>query len=171
MFIHLPIELWQYILDLSDFKSRIVLRLTCKLLHEQLKIYDFTDCHCKHKLTDEILKSYPFIRKLDASHNYNITNVNHLIHLKVLYAYGSCGIDDNGIKKLDLIKFDAYDNHKITDVGHLTNLRKLDAGSTCGINDNNIKKLNLTKLYANNNSKITNANHPIVSRQPMPIKW
>ena len=43
--------------------------------------------------------------------------------LKILYAYGNCGIDQNGIKELDLDILNASYNNKITDVSFMKNLK------------------------------------------------
>ena len=163
MFIHLPIEIWQCILNSLDFKSQIIMRMVCKLFYEKLEIWDFNNISFIYteKFTDTILLAYPFIRYLYAARNQMITNVNHLTNLQILRAWGtSCGISDNGIKNIDLIFLDVDDNPKITNVNHLTNLQKLWAGGTdCGIDDNGIKNLNLIELHADNNPKITNVNH------------
>lgn len=42
MFCHLPIEIWQLILNLTDFKSRIILRQTCKMFYSKLEIWEAT---------------------------------------------------------------------------------------------------------------------------------
>jgi hypothetical protein len=46
--------------------------------------------------------------------NDAITNVNHVTNLKILHAEGNCGIGDQGIQNLNLIKLYASDNPKIT---------------------------------------------------------
>jgi hypothetical protein len=46
-----------------------------------------------------------------------------MTNLTTLNAEGNCGIDDNGIKNLNLIKLFASANRKITDVTHMTNLK------------------------------------------------
>ena len=117
MFIHLPIEIWQCILNSLDFKSQITMRMVCKLFYEKLEIWDFDRIPYKYieKLTDIILLAYPFIRYLWASYNPKITDVNHLTNLQKLWAFGNCGIDDTGIKDLkNLIILNAYGNPKIT---------------------------------------------------------
>ena len=55
------------------------------------------------------------MKYLDAYGNPKITNVNHLINLKILNANGNCGINDNGIKNLiSLEHLYANYNPKIT---------------------------------------------------------
>ena len=161
MFIHLPIEIWQCILNLLDFKSQMTMRMICKSFYEKLEIWNFYTIPSKYtnKLTDSILLAYPFIRYLDAICNPKITNVNHLTSLQILWASGDSGIDDNGIKNLNLIELYANNNPRITNVNHLTNLQILWANYNSGIDDIGIKNLNLIELYASNNPKITNANH------------
>jgi hypothetical protein len=70
-----------------------------------------------------------------------------------------CGINDEGIKNLNLEKLNARNNSKITNINHMTKLKELDAGRNCGTDDGEIKNLNLEKLYAQLNSKIRNINH------------
>ena len=158
MFIHLPIEIWQLILNSLNFKSQIIMRMVCKLFYEKLEIWNFNNIPHKYlrKLTDTILLAYPFIRYLNAAHNSRITNVNHLTDLQKLWAFGSsCGISDTGIKNLNLIYLDADHNPKITNVNHLTNLQILLARYSCGVTDDGIKDLKLIALHAYGNPEIT----------------
>ena len=74
---------------------------------------------------------------------------------KELNASGySCGIDQLGIKSLDLIKLNAQNNPKIKDVRWMKNLKELDSSYNSGIDQLGIKGLNLIKLYIWNNPKI-----------------
>ena len=66
--------------------------------------------------------------------------------LKELYAEDECGIDDQGIKGLNLEKLDANYNSKITNVNFMTKLKELYDEDDCGIDDQGIKGLNLEKL-------------------------
>jgi hypothetical protein len=53
--------------------------------------------------------------ELYADGNSKITNINHMTNLKILSAQSpSCGIDNNGIKDLNLIKLFTYYNPKMT---------------------------------------------------------
>jgi len=79
--------------------------------------------------------------------------------LQILYAYGDCGIDQQGIEGLNLIGLYASNNSKITNVSHMKSLQILDASYDCGINQEGIEGLNLIELDANDNSKITNINN------------
>jgi hypothetical protein len=52
-------------------------------------------------LTNELLKLYPYITKLDISNNNKITDINHLIHLRELCVDGDrCQINNARIKNL-----------------------------------------------------------------------
>ena len=163
---NIPIEIYQLILGYSDFPSKIRVRCANKYLYAKLEICDFYHIDRKYRriLTNDILRTYPFITKLDADSNVNITNVNHLTRLEILRAcgaYGACGIDDQGISNLKLKKLYCTDNPRITNVNFMSSsLKKLDAGGTSGINDSSISKLDLLVfLDATYNSKITNINH------------
>ena len=89
------------------------------------------------RLNDKILSNYKYVQKLNACNNPKITNVNHMTNLKVLNASVNCGIDDKGIKEVDLEILCAYSNSKITNVNHMSNLKELDASVNCGIDDSN----------------------------------
>lgn len=121
---NLPPEIWQIILEKSDFCSQIRLTQVSQLNHCFLRITDFYNIDKKYlmRLTDNILKSYPYIKILDASNNPKITNVNYLSKLEILYATLNCGINNTGIQNINLIKLYASFNYKITDVKHMTKL-------------------------------------------------
>lgn len=156
----IPIEIYQLILSHSIFLSQIRLRCMCKLFHEKLEVHDFTNCDYTKLLTDDILRNYSSIRKLYATDNTKITNVNYMCQLKILYAGGNCGIDNEGIASVTGLEvLCANFNPKITNVNHLKRLKILYATYVCGIDDNGIANINLERLYASANSKITNVNH------------
>ena len=97
-----------------------------------------------YRINDKILINYTNVVAIDASNNDKIKNLNNFKKLKELDVQGDdCGIDDNGIKNLNLKKLNAYNNQKITDVNHMTNLEDLNTGLYSGIDDNGIKKINL----------------------------
>jgi len=102
----LLIEIIQVILEFSDFLSQIRLTQLDTYLHNNLAIYDF--CIIDQKflklLSDDILKNYKHIKKLNASHNHNITDsgISHM-KLHILSARGhKCGITNDGIKHMNL---------------------------------------------------------------------
>ena len=82
----------------------------------------------------------------------NSTNVSMMTNLKILYASGSSGINDQGIRNLKLTKLNSSDNIHIMDVSWMTSLQKLYAS---GITDYGIKNLKLKLLDASNNPNIT----------------
>ena len=62
---------------------------------------------------------------LNVSNNSKITNVNHIINLKILCARQNCGIDNNGIKNIiNLEELNVNRNPKITNINHMINLKK-----------------------------------------------
>ena len=131
------IDLLQYkVFDKLDFALQIRFRQVCKWFF-RLEIHDFLNIDKKYvnRFSNKILMHYPSIKYLNASYN--------------------SGIDDNGIKHLNLIELNAYNNRKITDVNHLTKLQTLDASYRCGIDDKGIKDLNLVELITTCNYKIT----------------
>ena len=56
----------------SDFVEQIRLTQVCTYFHNTLKIYDFSATYnpILTKLTDEILKRYPYIKYLNIPNNY-----------------------------------------------------------------------------------------------------
>ena len=145
--------------DQLDFIGQHNLRLVSKNFTKYpiTNLYDGVLYKYQYSLTDKILKSYPFVIKLDVSYNNKITNINYLINLRILCADNNCGIDDDGLSRLtNLTELDADNNNKITNVNHLINLRILHAKDNCGIGDDGISRLtNLTKLNSDDNNKIT----------------
>src|SRR5438445_11593150 len=99
MNMELPIELYQEILDRSDFICQIRLTQLNKYLYKELKIYDFLNIQHKHSilLSNDVLKNYKYIIKLNTNNNPKIT--------------------DEGIKYMKLHTLDAGSNSKITDEG------------------------------------------------------
>jgi flagellin-specific chaperone FliS len=159
----LNLDVIYLIFEFLDFLSKITFRGTTKYMYK-LEIHDFYNIEKKYLklLNDEILLNYPYIKYLNASGNRNITNVNHMgKSLIELNASGTfCGINNKGIKNLNLLKLYAYYNPKIYNVNHMENIIELDASYNCGISDEGIKNLkNLQKLCATDNFKIKNINH------------
>lgn len=50
--------------------------------------------------------------KLNAGNNSRITNINHMHKMMQLIATYHCGINNNSIKKLNLLTLDAGNNKK-----------------------------------------------------------
>ena len=55
--------------------------------------------------------------------NDKIKNVSFMKSLKILYADFNCGIDQNGIKNLNLVKISTFNNYKITNVSFMKSLK------------------------------------------------
>lgn len=176
---YLPIEIWQEILEYSDFLSQIRLPQACKYFHENLIIYDFYDIDPKYikKLTDNILKNYKHITKLNLSYNQYVTNegiknlklyklnaswsqitAEGIKHMKLhtLIIMATPQITDEGIKHMNLHTLNATNNLAITDTGlkHM-NLHTLVAAFSFGITDDGVKHMNLNTLDTSNNQNIT----------------
>ena len=134
--------------------------MVCKKFNNKLIITDLLNIAYEYlgNLNQKIIERYPHVMKLDANYNPRIEDVTHMMNLKILYASGDCGIDQNGIKGLNLEKLNAENNEKIEDVSHMKNLKILCASGCCGIDQNGIKGLNLEELYAHGNLKITQPN-------------
>src|SRR5690606_30605214 len=154
-------DLLQIIVDFSKIKESLFICRLNKKTYKKIKIHYLNEDKFSQKITNKILKQkkYSHLISLNLSNNSQILNVNHMKNLKILDAGEDCGIDDEGISKLNLIELDASYNEEITNVNHMTNLKILDAGENCGIDDEGISKLNLIKLDASGNNKIRNVNH------------
>lgn len=159
--LYLPIELYQIILEQSDFIDQIHLTMVNKYMHQNLKIKDFyhIDYTLINKLNDDILKQYPYITKLNISSNQHVRNINHLKFLKSLKAGRGCYLDDQGVTALNLEELDVSYGFGITDVNHMTNLKILCAKGFCGLSDMGIRNINLIKLIVSHNIYITDVNH------------
>ena len=165
---YIPIEMWQEISSHLNFISNIKLKRVCKRF-EFLKIYNLNsnETSCFKKLDDNIIQRYPFIKNLSVNQNPNITNLNHLknslqiLHCSSYPGLGNwfSGINDYGIKDLDLFELYANNNVSIKNINHFNNLRILHAVGECGIEDYSIRNLNLIELDASSNPKITSVNH------------
>lgn len=91
-----------------------------------------------------------------------VTNLNHLLKLKVLDALGwSCGLDDEGILNLNLSHLNISKNLNIRCLKHMSNLKELDASFSV-INDRRIRDLKkITKLNMSGNQYIESLNHMV----------
>ena len=155
----LCLDIYTKIFEYCEIHDELNIMMTCKLLNKKLKIKKL-----KHpNVSDEILRQEKFIdlEELYASYYKKITNVNHLSKLKILYCSWNCGIDQEGIKDLQLIEeLNAKNNEKIKNVNHLSKLKILDCSKNCGIDQEGIKNLRLIeKLDASCNNEIENVNH------------
>lgn len=146
----LPRVVLQRILDhVERIEDKLSLMTSCKLFEAEMVITEAIKGDIS-RITDRFLAKHRYLRRLDASYNPNITGVNHLLHLKELYARGDkCGLGDDGVKGcvgLRLLEVgtrwrDKADriipntNLKITDAGirDLTKLRVLRACDAVGI--------------------------------------
>jgi len=153
-----PPEIWQIVLDYSDFLTKIRIRQICKELYIHLRIIDFYHIEDQFliKLNDDIIKQHPYIKYLFAFDNSNITDINHLEHLEVLDASWECGIHSQGLKNITSLKvLDVNGNPRVKKINQMTKLEKLHAKSICGIGNEDIKDLKLKYLDAEMNNKIT----------------
>src|SRR5271163_3501233 len=115
----LPLEVIQYIITKLNVIHRIKFIQTCHLFYSSLKIIRFTNIplRLRHKVHDAIVRAYPYIMKLDAS-GTNIFHLQHLKHLKILYAGGSSCITNESIMGLNLSILGARNNKNISDIKH-----------------------------------------------------
>lgn len=121
---------------------------------------------------DEI-KRLTNLEFLDLTKNHNITFLNHLVNLKILYThtFGCNRIINEGIKELKNLEklFIGCSNNdnccehyhsKLTVLNHFTKLKVLSAKYSCSIDDFTIKNLyNLETLIISNNCEIATINH------------
>ena len=155
----LYLDIYSNIFEYCSTYDQLNIMMTCKILNKKLKIKKLNHPN----VSDDILKQEKFtdLEELYASYNEKITNVNHLSKLKILNCFRDCGIDQEGIKNLQLIEeLDASYNKKIKNVNHLTKLKILNCSNDCGIDQEGIKDLQLIEeLDASYNEKIKDVNH------------
>src|ERR1700722_5880843 len=157
---YIPIQVWQNIFDFCDFNSQLTLSSLCSLFYNNLFITDLynIDKNTRLLLNDKIIKQqkYKYTTKINANGNEKIKDVSHMAStLKILYADGYCGIDQNCIANLHLVELNANGNEKIKDVSHMAStLKILYAGWDCGIDQSGISNLHLVELFAYGNKKI-----------------
>lgn len=79
--------------DNLEFISQINLRLVSKFF-KICQVTNLIGCynHYRFNLTNDILKSYPYIIKLDINNYEKITKLHYLRHLQELNASFNCGI-------------------------------------------------------------------------------
>ena len=173
-------SLWYDVFGLLDAKTRLMFVMVCKTVSKHFLITELSkkDMKCLNRLctipTVSILKNLQIlyaggetritqrlINKLDlvelnVSSNPQIKTLSHMKLLKKLKAdYDVCGIDQNGIRELQLVYFSA-NNPRIKDVSFMQHLKILYAESSSGIDQNGIMGLDLTEFYARGNYKINN---------------
>ena len=109
-------DIWQIIFDKLDFMDQIKMRQVSRYFMINFPITNlFDNISNRGKLTDEILKLFSYVIKLNVNNNRKITNVNHMKNLRILYAGSDCGINNHGIQHLvNLTKLNSYGNNKIT---------------------------------------------------------
>lgn len=123
---------------------------------KNLRVLCVVGCRCK--IGDDDIKDLRDILLLNAEYNPNITTVNHLKKLKVLFANGDCSITDDGIQECtELEQLDVSDNQNISHINHLTKLQILHADGESGVDDESLIGLNnLQIISCIDNTKITN---------------
>src|SRR5438445_11197311 len=100
----LPIELYQEILEQTNFLCQIRLMQINKYLYENLKIYDFLNIESNYLriLTNSILKNYKYITKLNVYQRITNDGIKHLkLHTLDASQY-VCKITDDGISHMNL---------------------------------------------------------------------
>jgi len=99
-------------------KITAIYEILCIIIFKYLKIYDKHAFKCVDKYTNQlyvcdlyninkkypvklngkILSNYQYVEKLYVFNNPKITRVNHMTNLREFDVWGSCGIDDEGMK-------------------------------------------------------------------------
>ena len=142
--------------DLRNIEKLIITnnaRIT-KISH-MTKLQHVEACNCNLD-NSSLSKEMTELEYLDVSDNHKITDVSFLPSLKFLYIDDNCGIDDNGIKNLDLETLTCRYNSKITNINHLINLEGLNVSGNVNIGYDeirNLKKLKWLDCYENDRIK------------------
>ncbi len=83
--------------------------------------FHYGDCG----IDQEGIQNVKTLRKLNASYNTKIKDVNHMCVLEELVATSNCGIDQKGIKNVTTLrKLNILDNYEIKDISHMTELKE-----------------------------------------------
>jgi hypothetical protein len=131
----LPQSLIQYLSEYLEFKE--ILSLIC------CKKWKIDIVRLKSKtITQEVInqEKYKNLKYLNITDNKNITDINHLQKLEILYASGS-RLGNEGISELKNIKIlDISYNKYITNINHLYKLEILHANH-CKLGDKGIAEL------------------------------
>ena len=163
----LPLEIWEIILDYSDFLSKIRLIQLSKFHKNNLYISDFYNIKSKYLniLDSNILNSNPKIKYSNLIGNIYIQDLNILTGLKKLYLPShqknqltNYNLEEiHGLFNFNIINFNKFTNLKylkifpdgpiLPDLNNLTKLQILDIlGSNLDLSG--YKYLNLTELSA-----------------------
>ena len=154
----LSYDLFAVIFDRCDFESQIRYRQCNKFTYNNIQMTQFfTIRKISLKLSNDILKMYPYVVELDAFNTNKITDINHLYYLKVLDA--SCSlIKQYGISELRNIET-LITNPNISDVNHLTRLKYLrDYGSNLS-QDGISECREIETLIISQHTRIIDVNH------------
>jgi hypothetical protein len=139
-------DIQNYIFNMLDLKAQIYFTQTCKEFNK-FNITNFWDISYSSIFTEEILKKYPYIIKLNLFDNKKVKNINFLKNVIKLNIGGFCIIEDDGIK--DLIHLEELNmscNHKITNLDNKHKIKVLDISGISNISKSHIKHLNLTSI-------------------------
>lgn len=103
------IDIWRIIFDFCDFKSKINLTSLNHYFRRNLKFSDMYQVrrYDLKKLSNHILKQVVFseITNLCARDNIQITDVSMFCHLKQLNIANGCGVGQDSIDRLNLVKY------------------------------------------------------------------
>jgi len=178
----LPLEILQMIFEYLDFKNKIILKLVCNYFYRGLVIYDLYNIDNIYlaRLTDEIIKSYPYLKYLDASYNskitgitvpstliklnitnnqyfVNLTNLTELTELRAGFCFGLKNQSIEKCLKLEYLYLRSTPN--VTSIRHLTKLKFLDISGASGVGNEELKYCNqLVRLKIASNINITDLN-------------
>ena len=158
LFLQLPVEILSMIFDLLDLKSQLNM-CSVSTFFKKFNITNFWNIEEvieSTKITEDILKKYPFIKFLNLCDNRIIKDINFLKHVTKLNISGGSLVSSEGIKNLLNLKYlNANNNNNITFLTNNIRIKYLVASGLCGLSDDQIKHLKLRKLYACKNNRIS----------------
>ena len=122
----LPIDIILRLYEFCGFKTKINFRSVNLQLYKTLNITDLKNIPCKYrnKLSNDVIKLYPYCQLLYASNNTKINCLTNLRNLRVLNAEDNSAITQETIQNLILLE-ELYvnGNRGISNVNHLSNLK------------------------------------------------
>lgn len=138
----LPIDTWQVILEKLGINSQLRLKQVCKLLYEELKIYNFEKIKYSDLLTDEVIKQHPYIKTLNLTHILDLSNLKCLDSLYINTTIPKNFLDNMDIRKIEFLTY-CVKKGETVNLNHMTKLKSLKLFNN-EVND--ISNLNLTEL-------------------------
>ena len=140
---NLSFDIIEYICDFINFNSQINFTNINKTYNKKRFI---TNLYTKYSLTNDILKKYPYIKRLNLNNNKYVNDISYLTRIIKLDISGFCIIEQHNINHLNnLIELDTSNNININNLSKFEKLEIIHLNGICNITSNEINKLSKLK--------------------------